>query len=551
MIGKEDFYWLNDVSLDILNRGYLLEGVTPQQRIRQIADLFEDNDGTEGIGDKFYKYMSRGYYSLSSPIWSNLGLDRGLPISCFGSYVGDTITDIVGTVAEVSMQSKIGGGTSAYLGHIRPRGSAISNNGTTNGSFPFLSLFDRTVSVISQGAQRRGQFAGYIDVEHPDVQEWLNIKSQGNTIQDIFYAVCITDEWMQTMIDGDVDKRTTWAKILQRRKEFGLPYIFFTDTVNRNTVDVYKDKGMKIHNSNLCAEIALPANEEESFVCCLMSMNLEQFDEWKDTDAVQVAVRFLDTVLDEFIDKAWDMPHMRKAVEFAHNHRAIGLGVLGWHSYLQSKMIPFGSMDAMLENAKVFKLIQDRSYAASKLLAIDKGEPHVLKGYGRRNTTLNALAPTKTSSSILGQVSPSIEPFGSNYEVVLNAKKTYSQRNKYLEKLLEEKGKNTEETWKSILKNNGSVQHLDFLSQHEKDVFKTFLEISQMDIINQAAQRQPFIDQSQSINLKVHPETPTKVLNQLHIEAWKKGVKTLYYQKNVNAAQEYIRDKEECTSCEA
>lgn len=545
------FYWLNEDSRTFLSRGYLVGDTTPEERVRQIATHAEEILGIEGYADKFFEYMSRGWFSLSSPVWSNFGLDRGLPISCFGSYIDDSVESIMDTTAEVGMMSKYGGGTSGYFGAIRPRGSEVTNNGRTNGSFPFAKLFDTTIDVISQGSTRRGHFAGYIDIEHGDIDEWLQILHEGNPIQLMYYGVCVGNQWLEEMKAGDEQKREIWAKVLQNRSNFGVPYILFKDNVNMNTVDVYKDKDMTIYASNLCSEIALPSNPEESFVCCLSSMNLLHWEDWKDTDAVQVLTMFLDAVMSEFIDKTKDERLMKRAHRFAERHRALGLGVLGWHDLLQSKMLAFDSFEAMQLNATIFKTIKGKAMEASKEMAELFGEPEVLKGYGRRNTTLLAVAPTKSSSFILGQVSQTIEPKRSNYYINDKAKVKTTYKNPYLEKVLEEKGKNTKKVWDSIAVHDGSVQHLDFLDAKEKEVFKTFSEISQLAVVQQAAQRQRWICQSQSLNLLIHPATPTKQINELYLKAAELGIKSLYYQDNVNAAQEFKRNLLTCSSCQS
>lgn len=547
----EPFYWLNEDSREFLRNGYLLEGVTPKERVREIAEHAEDILGEEGFADKFYEYMSRGYYSLASPVWSNFGLDRGLPISCFGSHIEDNIESILFTQAEVGQMTKLGGGTSGYFGDLRPRGSPITNNGKSNGSYSFTELFDTEINVISQGETRRGQFAGYIDIEHDDLEEWLNIKTEGDPVQDIYYGVIVGDEWFEEMLDGDKEKRQKWAEIMETRINIGVPYIIFRGNMNEGKPQVYKDKDYEINASNLCTEIALPSNSEESFVCCLSSMNALHYDEWKDTDAVETLTYFLDAVMQEFIDEAEDIDFMGRTVQFAKRHRAIGIGVLGWHSYLQSKMIPFDSMEAMGKNNAIFETIREKSYEASSELADKFGEPEVLEGYGRRNTTTMSVAPTKSSSIILGQVSPSIEPLKSNYFVRDGAKLKSTQKNRFLEELLEDRGKNTQDVWDSIMNRDGSVQHLDFLTEREKDVFRTFAEIPQMAIIKQAAQRQQYIDQAQSLNISIDPdEVSIKDINKLYIEAWKRGVKSLYYQNSVNAAQKFSRDILECRVCE-
>lgn len=555
-------HWLTPESRKFLELGYLVGGVTPEERIKEIADRAEQINGISGFSEKFYEYMSRGYYSLASPVWSNFGKKRGLPISCFGSFIGDDMGDILFTQAEVGMMSKLGGGTSGYFGALRHRGAPIRDNGESAGAVHFMQLFDKMTDIVSQGSTRRGQFAPYLPLEHADIEEFLDIGTEGNPIQKLTHGVTVGDEWMQSMIDGDEKKRSIWAKLIQTRNEIGYPYIFFTDNVNRGTVDVYKDKCMKIWASNLCTEIMLPSNEEESFVCVLSSLNILHYDEWKDTDAVETLVTFLDAVVTEFIEKLEAyrdsdsledrrvFTFMERAYNFARRHRALGMGVLGWHSYLQSKMFTFESKDAAKLNYEIFKLIRERSYGASKVLAERFGEPEILKGYGRRNTTLMAVAPTTSSAFILGQVSQGIEPIWSNCYVKDIQKMKTTIKNPFLMKLLNTKEKNTDEVWQSIRNHDGSVQHLDFLTDHEKEVFLTYPEIDQMAIINQAAVRQEFIDQGQSLNLLVHPDTPVKTINEFYINAWKMGIKTLYYQHSMNAAQQ-LNLKKICKACEA
>jgi len=558
---REPYAWLTPASRQFLSNGYLKEGQSPESRVSDIAKRAEVLLGKEGFAEKFEDYMSKGYYSLSSPVWSNFGLERGLPISCFGSYMQDSTASILFTAGEIGIMSKMGGGTSGYFGDIRGRGTPIKNNGESNGSFPFARIFDTTVDIISQGTTRRGQFAGYIDIEHPDILEWLEIQLEGSPIQLMFYGLCVGDSFMKEMIAGDKKKRKVWAKVLQCRSEIGSPYIFFKDTVNNNTSVAYKKNQSKIWASNLCSEIALPSTKDESFVCCLSSMNLLHFEEWKDTDAVEVLTYFLDAVISEFIikleymrdnddDGALTFAFMKRAYTFARRHRAIGIGALGWHSLLQSNMIAFDSLEAMMLNARIFSAIEEKTKSASLEMGREFGEPEMCEGTGFRNTTTMAIAPTKSSSFILGQVSQGIEPILSNYYVQDLAKIKDTHRNIYLENLLKLKDSNTPEIWSSILVRDGSVQHLECLSDHEKEVFKTFSEISQLAVIQQAAQRQKFIDQSQSLNLMVHPKTPTKDVNALHIKAWEMGVKTLYYQNSVNAAQELNRNLLSCSSCE-
>jgi len=548
---ENKYRWLTPESQTFLERDYLLTGQTLDQRVDIICAEAERRLGIKDFAKKFKENIQKGWYSLSTPVWTNYATNRGLPISCFGSYVDDNMESILHNIAEVGMMTKMGGGTSAYFGKLRPRGSHIKDNGQSAGSVHQMQLFDKLITVVSQGKTRRGNFAAYLDIDHEDIMEFLTIRGEGSPIQDLSFGVCVPSQWLKEMKEGDAQKRKVWAKVLQIRAEFGYPYIQFTDNANNNTVDVYKDKNKKIYASNLCSEIMLPSSNEESFVCCLSSMNLLHFDEWYETDAVKMMVYFLDTVMEEFIEKASHIKFMERAVNFAKNHRALGLGRLGWHSYLQSKMIPFESLEAKLYNVKIAKFIKEQSYEASAELAQMFGEPEMLKGYGRRNTTLNADAPTKSSAFILGQVSESNEPAKANYYIKDLAKIKFTVKNTHLEALLIEKEKNTQEVWNSILMNAGSVQHLEFLSDHEKLVFKTFAEISQREVIIQASQRQKYIDQGQSLNLMVHPSIPTKDVNALMLEAEELGIKALYYQYSVNAAQAFTRDILNCVSCEA
>jgi ribonucleoside-diphosphate reductase alpha chain len=545
-----NIYWLNKDSRTFLERGYLLKDETPEQRILDIANAAKQYLG-EDYYNKFIDYISKGYYSLSSPLWSNYGRERGLPISCFGSYIPDTMEGILEKAAEVGMMTKGGGGTSGYFGDVRGRGTTISSGGVSTGAVHFMEIYDTLMKVVSQGNVRRGSFAAYLPIDHTDIEEFLKIKSEGNPIQDISIGVTVSDDWMKSMLEGDKQKRKVWGDVIKKRFESGYPYVFFSDNANNNAPQVYKDKGMKILHSNLCSEIFLPNKQDESFVCNLASMNLEQWDEWKNTDAVQVMIHFLDAVMTEFIDKTENDKYMQAPRNFAINHRALGLGVLGWHSLLQKKNIAFESMDAKFLNVEVWKFIRSEADKATSDLAEKFGEAPLLKGYGRRNTTTLAVAPTTSSSFILGQVSPSIEPLNSNYYVRDLAKGKFTYRNPYLKSLLSSKDMDTEEVWKSILIRGGSVQHLEFLSQEEKDVYKTFSEISQKEIVIQASQRQKYIDQGQSLNFMIPPTTKPKEVNELMIFAWEMGIKSLYYQRSANPAQELARSILNCANCEA
>ena len=550
----DNFYWLNEDSRTFLSRGYLSEGETAEQRIRDIADKAEEYLGIEGFSDKFYEYMGRGYYSLSSPVWANYGKKRGLPVSCFGSYIDDNMESILYGVAENGMLMKNGGGTSGYFGAVRHRGAPITDQGESSGSVHFMQMYDTLASVVSQGSVRRGFFSAYQDIEHRDADEFLDIGTEGNPIQGLTTGIVVSDQFIQDMKNGDAEKRRLWAKVLQRRSEIGFPYILFKGNVNNNKPQVYKDLKYEIFASNMCIEIALPSSNTETFTCVLSSLNLLHWDEIKETDAIEVLTMFLDSVCEEFIQKTEGQEYLKRAREFAMNHRALGGGVLGWHSYLQSKMIPFESKEAAKKNLEISKILRERSHAASRQLAEMFGEPPVLEGYGMRNTTTMAIAPTKSSSFILGQVSQSIEPEFSNCYVKDLAKMKVTIKNPYLKKLLEEKGEDKPDVWESIKNRDGSVQHLDFLTQEEKDVFKTFSEINPYTIVDQAAIRQQYIDQGQSLNLMLDPDMSVREINQLYLYAHEMGVKSLYYSYSMSAAQSLTRKRvmtTDCAACEA
>jgi len=544
------FEWANEDSRTFLSRGYIDGNMTVEERVRNIAQTAEIILDKEGFADKFYDYMSRGFYSLSSPVWSNFGTKKGLPISCNGVYIEDDMASILMKNAEVGMQTKMGAGTSGYFGAIRARGEPIKSGGTADGPVHFMNLTETQVDVVAQGSVRRGSFAAYMPIDSPDIMEFLECREEGSSIMHLSLGVCIGDEWMESMIAGDSDKRNVWARVLRKRRESGYPYLFFTDTVNNNKPQVLKDQNIPVWASNLCSEICLPSSDEWSFVCNLASMNCATFDEWCETDAVETMVWFLDAVMEEYCEKTKDIQFMHSAYNFASHWRALGLGQLGWHTYLQSKMIAFESFEAQMLSMKISKFIDDKSLEATKELAIEYGEPKGMLGTGERNLTRTAVAPTTSSSFILGQVSPSIEPLASNYFTKDLAKGKFTYRNPHLKACLHDHGENSDETWKSILVRGGSVQHLDFLTQKEKDVFKTFSEITPLSIVQQAGARQKYIDQSQSLNILIHPDVSAKDVNSLIIEGWKLGVKTFYYQRSANPAQELVRDIMTCASCE-
>lgn len=592
------YWWVNEESTAILNRGYLLRGETIESAIDRITNSIVKQ--FKGISKEektylkniFTEIIEKGWVSLSSPIWANMGTERGLPISCNGVTISDSMSSISSKLSEVMMQTKLGAGTSGYFGNLRGRGAAITNNGVSSGAVSFMELFNTTMNVVSQGSTRRGSFAAYLDIDHPDIEEFLTIKDIGSPIQNLFYGVCVPDYWMKTMINEDGTypeeevkrNRKIWSKVLESRQFKGLPYIFFTDNVNRNKPSIYKELGLKISHSNLCNEISLPDSEVESFVCCLSSMNLELFDQWYNLNdpkygrsIVQYAIWLLDAVMTEYISKLEkelkENPHsaMRNSLNFSKRHRSIGLGVMGLHSYYQRIGRPFEHPLNVGLNKKIFSYIREESEKASDELGerfgyapiFDELSEDILEKRGikkKRCTTLLSIAPTTSSSAILGQVSPGIEPFSSNFYKVNLAKGNFIRKNKYLEQLLNSKFESgiiktkeeLDELWSDIMVKQGSVQHIseDILSKEEKDIFKTFKEISQYEIILQASVRQEYIDQSQSLNLNIPPDTPPKEVNGLIIKAWKWGIKTLYYQRSQSVSKELLSNITNCISCE-
>lgn len=554
----EKFEWLTDDARTFLDRGYI-QDITAEERYKQIADRVQQITGIQGISDKIYDYSKRNLLSFSSPILSNFGNNKGLPISCNFGTVDDTLHSILHGMYEMGMLAKNGAGTAKNMTSIRPYGQTYGKDhlGKSEGLISWISEYSSIISKVNQGGVRRGYLTVYCSVDHPEIDWFLDIgangdvtKSPGYAIQNITTGVTFPEGWIDAMKAGDKEKRKVYAKVLKRRSEIGFPYILFEDNCNNQKPQVYIDRDMKIFTSNICTEVIEYCDNEKEFACCLMSLNLAHFDEWPD-DLVFVANIILDAVITEYVHKGEKMPGLEKAVKFSKEHRAIGVGVLGLHSYLQKKMVPFGSLESYQINNKIFKHLREESDRASQWMAKEWGEPKMLLGYGHRNTTRIAIAPTKSSSFIMGQWSPSIEPIKSNYHEKTLAKIQTTYKNPTLIPVLEKYGKNTRETWQSILENNGSVQHLDFLTDVEKDVFKTFSEISQVDIIKLAAQRQKYIDQGQSLNLMIHPKTSPKDVSNLVLMAHEEGLKTLYYQYSINAAQEFNADLLTCSSCEA
>ena len=493
------------------------------------------------LAETFFKYIWKGWLCLASPVLSNTGTDRGLPISCFGIDVADSINDIGKKNLEMMLLAKHGGGVGIGINQIRPAGAKITGNGTSDGVVPFCKIYDSTILATNQGSVRRGAASVNINVDHPDFEEWLEIREPKGDVNrqslNLHQCVVVGDKFMRRLEQGDQEARRKWGRLLQKRKATGEPYILFKGNTNKNNPQAYKQNGLKVHMTNICSEITLHTDESHSFVCCLSSLNLAKYEEWKDTNLIYDATFFLDGVMEEFIQRAKGLAGFENSVRSAQKGRALGLGVLGWHTYLQEKGIPFEGLLSQFETRKIFSQIKIESERASMDLAETYGEPLWCVGTGMRNTHLRAVAPTVSNSKLSGNVSPGIEPWAANVFTEQSAKGTFIRKNPTLESLLEDVGLNNEEIWDKILEDGGSVQGIErlddiLIGDHDipaKEVFRTFKEINQLELVNQAGIRQQYVDQSVSLNLAFPSEATPKWLNKVHIDAWKKGVKTLYY----------------------
>lgn len=550
--------WMGEEGLKTLRGGYLLENETPRQMYRRVAraaaSYYKNSSHWEA---KFFDVMWKNWLCPASPVLSNMGTDRGLPISCNSIHVGDSVDNIFAKSHELAMLSKNGAGVGVYLGDVRGRGAIIKGNGRSEGIIPWAKVYDSTVVSVSQANVRRGAAAVYTDIRHSDIEEFIQMRRPTGDVNrrcmNLNHGICIDDQWMQEMRDGDKEKRSLWQEILKTRYETGEPYLFFTDNVNRQNPACYTANGLKVRTSNICTEIFLYTDPNHSFVCCLSSMNLVKWNEWKDTDTVEVSVRFLDAVLEEYIIKSASVPGLEPSRASAIKGRAIGIGVLGWHTLLQKNMIAFDSFEAMMMNAQIFKTIKTKAEAESAVLATELGEPEWCKGHGRRNTHLMAVAPTVSNSTISGGHSAGIEPVAANIFSQKSAKGTFIRKNVVLEQYLNEIGQNTPEVWKQINEHSGSVQSLTFLDPKVKEVFLTAREVNQYAIVKKAAQRQKFIDQGQSVNLFFGANADPKYIHGVHMEAWETGLKSLYYFRTEGVIRGDLasRSKEECAACEA
>jgi ribonucleoside-diphosphate reductase alpha chain len=575
--------WGNtEIYVKTISKGYLLAGEKPKDAYWRVATAVARRLDKPQLASKFFDYIWRGWLNLATPVLSNTGTDRGLPISCFGIDVADSIQDIGGKNLEMMLLAKHGGGVGIGMNMIRPAGSKISQNGTSDGVVPFAKIYDSTILATNQGSVRRGAASVNLNIDHPDFEDWLEIREPKGDINrqclNMHQCVVVSDKFMRKLEEGEPEARRKWGKVLQKRKATGEPYIMFKGNVNKQNPDAYKTNGLKVFMTNICSEITLHTDESHSFVCCLSSLNLAKYDEWKDTDLVYTATWFLDGVLEEFIQRAKNMRGFENSVRSAEKGRALGLGVLGWHTYLQQKGMAFEGLPAQFETRKIFSQIKIESERASRDMANEYGEPLWCVGTGMRNTHLRAIAPTVSNSKLSGNVSAGIEPWAANVFTEQTAKGTFIRKNRELEKALRKIGINTKETWDKILEDGGSVQGLDELDNWgfvagklmhrdeisetafqnkeidwSKDVFKTFKEINQLELVKQAGIRQQYVDQSVSLNLAFPSEVSPKWINQIHIEAWKQGIKTLYYMRTESVLRGDIAARAmdpDCLSCD-
>lgn len=535
--------WMSKEAIDTLSRGYLYQGETPRGMYERVANQAAKLLDYSELSADIFEMLWRGFLGLATPVASNFGTSRGLPISCYSNHVSDSVPSIYSHLKESAALSQHGGGVGTYFGDIRPAGAPISSGGKSTGIVPWMRQFDQCASVVSQGGVRRGSFALYLPIDHPDLPEVLRTKdhSQGDPrdFVDSNIAVTISDEWVQSLISGDREKQKLFGEVLKARLVSGSPYIIFIDNANRANPECYTQRGLSVKLSNLCSEIFLHTDENHTFVCVLSSLNLARWEEWKDwkgpstgKSAPELAVYLLDAVVEEFCHKAERITSMGRAVRFARKSRALGLGTMGLHALYQSKTLPFSSDRARELNYEAHKFIKEKALKASRDMAVTYGEPEWCQGTGLRHTHLMAIAPTKSNSVICGAGSEGIEPIDANYYVAKQAKGTFVRKNKYLVEHLIKIEQNTDKTWESILEFRGSVQHLPFLDDKAKNVFKTAREIDQFEIIRQASTRQEFVCQGQSINLFVDPEATPEYLFRLHLSAWKGGLKSLYYLKS-------------------
>jgi len=555
--GKDYPSWMDEISLATISKGYLLPGENPKKAYRRVSLAAATRLKKPELENKFFKIIWNGWLGLASPVLSNMGTDRGLPISCFGVDTPDSIRGISLTNAELMKLTSQGGGVGISVSRIRPRGTEITGNGTSEGVVPWCKIYDSSIIATNQGSVRRGAASVNLDIEHPDIEEFLQIRrpkgDPNRQCLNLHQCVVVGDNFMRKLESRDQDSMTLWAEVLKSRMETGEPYIMYKDNVNKNNPIAYMMNNLDVSMTNICTEITLFTDEEHSFICCLSSLNLAKYDEWKDTDTVELSTWFLDGVMQEFIDKSNGKDSLKRTHAHAKKGRALGLGVMGWHTYLQQKGMPFNSIASTAYTHNIFSDLKLKAEKASRDLSVEYGEPLWCKGTGMRNTHLLAVAPTVSNSVITGGISAGIEPLPANIYTFNGAKGTFIRKNKVLETILEKKGENKEKWWDQMLADGGSSQNLpdNVLTPEEKEMFLTFSEINQLELVRQAAIRQRYIDQTQSLNLSFDPNDSPKWINQCHIEAWKLGIKTLYYLRTDSVIKGDLGSRmADCISCE-
>ena len=555
--GKNYPEWMDEISLATISRGYLLPGEDIKKAYRRVANASAVRLKKPELENKFFKILWNGWLGLASPVLSNMGTDRGLPISCFGIDTPDSIRGIGLTNAELMRLTASGGGVGISVSRIRPRGTSISGNGKSEGVVPWCKIYDSAIIATNQGNVRRGAASVNLDINHPDIEEYLEIRrpkgDPNRQCLNLHQCVVADDTFMRKLEARDPEAMNLWAKILKARMETGEPYIMYKDNVNKNNPIAYMMNNLDVSMTNICTEITLFTDEWHSFICCLSSLNLAKYDDWKDTDTVELATWFLDGVMQEFIDKSNGKDSLIRTHNHAKKGRALGLGVMGWHTFLQQKGLPFNSIASTAHTHNIFSDIRNKAEKASRDLAIEYGEPMWCRGTGMRNTHLLAIAPTVSNSVITGGISAGIEPLPANIYTFNGAKGTFIRKNKVLEALLESKKENKEKYWDQMLRDGGSAQNLpdNVLSREEKELFLTFPEINQLELVRQAAIRQRYIDQTQSLNLSFDPNDSPKWINQVHLEAWKLGIKTLYYLRTDSVIKGDLGSRQaDCVSCE-
>ena len=555
--GRDYPEFFDEVALATISKGYLLPGETPKKAFRRVANAVADRLNKPELASKFFKYIWNGWIGLASPVLSNMGTDRGMPISCFGIDTPDSVRGIGLTNAELMRLTSYGGGVGISVSRIRERGAPIRGNGKSEGVVPWCKIYDSTIIATNQGSVRRGAASVNLNINHPDIGEFMQIRrpkgDPNRQCLNLHQCVSVDDNFMKKLGDRDPEAMSLWLEILKSRMETGEPYIMFEDNINKHNPLAYMNNNLNFYMTNICTEITLHTDEEHSFICCLSSLNLAKYDEWKDTDVVETATWFLDGVMEEFIQKTSGKDSMVRSHRHAKKGRALGLGVMGWHTFLQQKGLPFNSIASTAWTHTIFNSIRSKAEAASRDLAAEYGEPLWCKGTGMRNTHVLAIAPT-VSNSRINSCSAGIEPYPANVYVFNGAKGSFIVKNPVLEQALEEKGYNRSKIWDQIMADNGSVQNLpnEILSEDEKEVFLTFPEVNQLELVRQAAIRQRYIDQTQSLNLAFSPTDSPKWINQVHMEAWKLGVKTLYYLRTDSVIKGDIgsRTTDECLSCD-